>query len=202
MKPVLRSRAAKDKELPVPQFDNLLGLLGSRSFSSIWFWLLLLGMWSVTGRTVLGVPTEVLTRARRDPATEDAAITLLDWLSLILPRWQLSPREGAAFLGVTTFLLTSLAILGFGFGLEMAQALVLLLVPFWVLFWMRLRLARRLTPLVAAAQEGRAPVSQAARDAMRAMVWHKRGVTVLSMLSVAVVALWGALWTLMHPLGF
>jgi len=145
----------------VPQFDNLLGLLGSRSFSSIWFWLVLIGTWSMVGRSVLGVPTEVLSRAHQAQGQGDgqgtAVITLLDWLSLILPRWQLGAREGAVFLGVTSFLITSLAVLGFGFGLEMAQALTLLLVPFWALFWMRVRLARRLVPLVHAAQEGRAP---------------------------------------------
>jgi hypothetical protein len=206
LKPVLRSRADKDKELPVPQFDNLIGLLGSRSFSTIWFWLVLIGMWSVAGRSVLGIPTEVLARARASLAGDDAqgpaVITLLDWLSLILPRWQLRPREGAAFLGVTSFLMTSLAVLGFVFWLEMAQALTLLLLPFWVLFWMRVRLARRLVPLVHAAQEGRAPVSQAAGNAARAMVWHKRFVTILSMIAVAVTALWGALWTVLHPVGF
>ena len=206
LKPVLRSRADKDKELPVPQFDNLIGLLGSRSFSTIWFWLVLIGMWSVTGRSVIGIPSEVLARARAALAGDDgqgpAVITLLDWLSLILPRWQLRPREGAAFLGVTSFLMTSLAVLGFVFWLEMAQALTLLLLPFWALFWMRVRLARRLVPLVHAAQEGRAPVSQAAGDAARAMVWHKRFVTILSMIAVAVTALWGALWTVLHPVGF
>ena len=190
----------------MPQFDNLIGLLGSRSFSTIWFWLVLIGMWSVVGRSVLGIPTEVLARARASLAGDDAqgpaVITLLDWLSLILPRWQLRPREGAAFLGVTSFLMTSLAVLGFVFWLEMAQALTLLLLPFWVLFWMRVRLARRLVPLVHAAQEGRAPVSQAAGDAARAMVWHKRFVTILSMIAVAVTALWGALWTVLHPVGF
>lgn len=190
----------------MPQFDNLLGLLGSRSFSSIWFWLVLIGTWSMVGRSVLGVPTEVLSRAHQAQGQGDgqgtAVITLLDWLSLILPRWRLGPREGAVFLGVTSFLITSLAVLGFGFGLEMAQALTLLLVPFWALFWMRVRLARRLVPLVHAAQEGRAPVSQAAADAARAMIWHKRFVTILSMISVAVTALWGALWTVLHPLGF
>ena len=95
-----------------------------------------------------------------------------------------------------------MAVLGFVFWLEMAQALTLLLLPFWVLFWMRVRLARRLVPLVHAAQEGRAPVSQAAGNAARAMVWHKRFVTILSMIAVAVTALWGALWTVLHPVGF
>lgn len=189
----------------MPQFDTLTGLLGSRSFGSVWFWLVLIGMWQATGRTVIGVPSEVLARARTAQRAGDgqgpAVITLLDWLSLVLPRWQLGPREGAVILGVTSFALTSVAVLGFGFGLELAQALVLLLAPFWVVFWMRVRLARRLLPLIAAAQDGTTPVAQAALAVARAMTRHRRAVTVLSMLAVAVTAVWGALWTVMRPLG-
>lgn len=189
----------------MPQFDNLIGLLGSRSFSTIWFWLALIGMWSAAGRTVLGVPSEVLARARaaRSEGQEGGAgvMTLLDWLSLVLPRWQLGRVEGAVFLGVTSFLMTVGAMLGFRFGLEMAQALTLLMAPFWLLFWMRLRLARRLIPLIEATQDGRLPVPQAADGAIRAMQWHRRWVTALSVVSVATTAIWGALWTLLHPLG-
>ncbi|QBX35264.1 hypothetical protein E4191_11585 [Paracoccus liaowanqingii] len=190
----------------MPQFDSLIGLLDSRSFTTIWYWLALIGMWSAAGRTVLGVPSEVLARARSAQGEGEgqgpAVITLLDWLSLVLPRWRLGPREGAVFLGVTSFLMTSLIVLGFVFWLELAQALVLLLVPFWMLFWMRVRLARRLFPLIAAAQDGGAPVAEAALGVSRAMTWHRRWVTVLSMVSVALAALWGALWSVIHPVGF
>ncbi|RJL00697.1 hypothetical protein D3P06_13205 [Paracoccus aestuarii] len=190
----------------MPQVNSLIGLLDSRSFATIWYWLVLLGMWSATGRSVLGVPTEVLTRARlaqsHGQSDGTAVITLLDWLSLVLPRWRLGPREGVIFLGVTSFLLTSLGVFGFVFWLEMAQALFLLLLPFWLLFWLRVGLARRLVPLIEAAQDGRADLSQAAEQAARRMVWHRRWVTLLSMVAVAVTVLWGTLWTLMHPNGF
>ncbi|TJZ91595.1 hypothetical protein FA743_10890 [Paracoccus gahaiensis] len=190
----------------MPQFDSLIGLLDSRSFTTIWYWLALIGMWSAAGRTVLGVPSEVLARARSaqdgGAGQGPAVITLLDWLSLVLPRWRLRPQEGAVFLGVTSFLMTSLIVLGFGFWLEMAQALVLLLGPFWVLFWMRVRLARRLLPLIAAAQDGTTPLAEAALSVAKSMTWHRRWVTVLSMISVALAALWGALWSVLQPVGF
>lgn len=189
----------------MPQFDGIISLLDSRSFGSIWFWLVLIGMWSAAGRAVLGVPAEVLARARRDHDLHPegaAAITLLDWLSLSLSRWHLSQAEGAAFLGVTAFALTSLAILGFGYGLEMAQALVLLLLPFWLLFWMRVRLARHLLPLLHEGQAGARPVAEVAAEAIRRMVIHRRLVSALSIVSVAVAALWGAIWALLHPYGF
>jgi hypothetical protein len=205
VKPVLRSRAAKDKELPVPHVNSLIGVLDSRSFMTIWYWLALIGMWSATGRTVLGLPSEVLARARLSQAQGDAegpaVITLLDWLSLVLPRWQLGPREGVVFLAVTSFLLSSMAVLGFVFWLELAQAAVLLLLPFWLLFWMRVRLARRLIPLVQAAQDGRMAPGQAATQAARLMTRHRALVTVLSIVAVTVTVLWGTLWAIMHPNG-
>lgn len=184
--------------------NGLIGFLDSRSFSSVWFWLLLAGLWSAAGRSVLGVPGDVLMRARAAQSDQPggaAAITLLNWLSLTLPRWHLGRREGAIFLGATAFVLTSLAILGFRYRLEMAQAICLMLVPIWLLFWMRVRLARRLLPLMQAGQEGSRPVAEIAAQTIRAMTIHRRLVTVLSMLSVAVAALWGALWVAIHPYG-
>ena len=189
----------------MPQINGVIGLLDSRSFVTVWYWLVLIGMWSATGRSVLGVPSEVLGRARTEiregRAGAAASVALLDWLSLVLPRWRMGPREGAIFLAVTSFGLTSLFVLGFLFWLEMAQALFLLLFPFWLLFWMRHALARRLIPLIADAQEGRATLDATAEAAARHMVRHRAWVLVLSMLAVAVAALWGTLWSLLHPNG-
>lgn len=189
----------------MPQFDGLISFLDSRSFGTIWFWLVVIGLWSATGRNVLGVPTEVLARAHRAQKAADlespAVVNLLDWLSLTLPRWRLGPHEGAAFLGFSAFALTSLAIFGFGYGLELAQALTLLLVPFAILFWMRVRLARRLIPLLDAGQAGQRPVAGVGADAVRMMIRHRRLVTLLSIAAVALTALWGTLWALMNPNG-
>lgn len=189
----------------MPQFDGVISFLNSRSFGTIWFWLALLGMWSAAGRNVLGVPVEVLTRARRAQAADEpghaAVITLLDWLSLTLPRWHLEAREGALFLAVTAFLMTSLAIMGFGYGLEMAQALTLLLLPFAVLFWLRVGLARRLALLLRDEPGDPRPVPEIGSEAVRLMVRHRRIFTALSIFAVSATALWGALWALMHPNG-
>ncbi|MGR3200164.1 MAG: hypothetical protein ACU0DM_15695, partial [Paracoccus sp. (in: a-proteobacteria)] len=164
-----------------------------------------IGMWSVTGRSVLGVPTEVVSRAHRAQKAGEAehasVITLLDWLSLVLPRWQLGPREGVVFLGVTSFLMSSMIVLGFVFWLELAQALVLLLFPFWLLFWMRTRLARRLMLVIEGAQDDRLSLAEAGAECVRRMTWHRTLVTALSIAAVAVTVLWGTLWAIMHPNG-
>ena len=203
---VLRSPATKDKEARVPQFDSLIGFLDSRSFGTIWYWLVVIGTWSLTGRSVIGVPTEIVSRARMavqaGEGDSPAILHLLDWLSLLLPRWGIGAREGAVLLGLTGFVLTSLAIMGIGYALELALAAFLLLLPFAILFWMRVTLARRLMPLLEAAEQGARPIPDAAAEAVRRMVVHRRLVTILSMAAVAVTAMWGALWSLIHPYGF
>lgn len=184
----------------MPQFTGILDLLGSRSFSSIWFWLVLVTAWTLSGRAVLGVPLDVLARARREPGGPEGLL-LLDWLSLTLPRWQVAPRDGVWLWGAGCFVLTALAVLGFGYGREMAQAVTLLLLPFAVLLLMRLRLAHRLMPVLDAAQRGETTPLAAATQASRLIARHRRWVFALSVLAVAAAAMWGTLWRLMHPFG-
>ena len=183
----------------------ILAVLDSRSFTAPWFWLLLLLAWTLAGRRVLGVPGDVV-HAARNPAedTQDApeAVLLLDWLSLSLPRWQMTRHEGALGFGVLAFLLSGLAVLGFGYGLEMAQALVLLVLPFALLFAAELRLARRVAPLVAGAQSGDLTVNQAAAEAARLMARHRSLVALASVVVMALIAWRAAVWMVMHPFGY
>ena len=104
-------------------------------------------------------------------------------------------------MGAGAFLFSALAVLGFGYGLEMAQALVLLILPFAGLFVLEVRLARRLTDLIARAETG-LPVNAAGAEAARLMRGQRRIVLAVSILSVAVTAFYGALWSIAHPFGF
>ncbi|GLK64852.1 MULTISPECIES: hypothetical protein [Paracoccus] len=188
----------------MPRPEGILALLDSRSFSSIWFWVILTLAWTMAGRRVLGVPWDVVAGAGRitsGPKDDPAAINLLDWLSLTLPRWRIDSREGAILLGMGSFLLTTLATLGFVYGLEMAQALVLLILPFALLFALDLRLARRLRQVLAQAEVGQ-PVNEAGAEAARLMRRHRVLILGLSILSVAVAAFYGAIWMITHPFGF
>ena len=184
----------------------VLAILDSRSFNSIWFWLMLATCWSLAGRSVLGVPPDIIHKAMRrhdDTAeAERAAITLLDWLSLMLPRWRVDPREGSWLFGLAVFFLVVLAMLGFAYGLEMAQALVLLLAPLGILAILRLRLARKLAAILDQARSGAISVAEAANRAAPPMRRHRFLTSFLSILSVALAAYWGALWLLAHPFGF
>lgn len=182
--------------------DAILALLDSRSYGTVWFWLMLMLAWAGAGRRILGVPWDVVAGLRQATGGGEAeALALLDWLSLTLPRWRLGPRDGALLLGAGSFLMTVLLILGFGYGLEMAQALVLLLAPLALLFVLDLRLARRLRAVLARAEVGQ-PVAEAGAEAARLMTRHRMVILMLSILSALVTGFFAALWMILHPYGY
>lgn len=182
------------------QISDLLDLLDTRSFSNLWFWLFVIAIWGDISRRVVGVPWDVIRRARAEPQGH-GGLLLLDWLTLTLPRWQMGRTEALVLLGLAGFGLTSLVILGFVYGLEMAQAISLIGVPLALLFLLRLRLARRLLPMIADAHDGRLAPADAVTQALRRIVIHRRIATALSVLAGIVLAMWGSLWMLMHPNG-
>ena len=87
--------------------STLLALLDSRSFASLWYWLVFAGLWSLVSRNVLGIPSEVVLRARRD---ETAQAVLLQWLALVLPHWRIGPGMAAALTGLACFLAVVMAL--------------------------------------------------------------------------------------------
>lgn len=203
--------------------QGLLDVLDTRSFSSMWYWLILATLWTWVGRGALGIPSEVVAAVRRQTQTRDdaradadeesaalrpqahaaapASLLMLDWLSLVVPRWRVPPRDGLILLAAASFALTLLAGLGFLYRLEVAQALVLLLAPLVVLAMMRVSLAARLGGDLAAAESGALDPDDAAAAAARRITRHMRHTMALSIIAVAGAALWGTLWlALHHPL--
>ena len=188
----------------LPRFDGILRLLDGRAFSSIWYWLLLAVAWSLALRAVLGVPPEVAARAARvDRGGPDdpAALALLDWLSLTLPRWRTGRTEAALLTALGTFAVATTGSLGFGLGLEGAQALTLLIAPLLLLLALRLRLAGRLSRDLAAAQSGAITANAAARSAARACGRHRMVALLMALVTVAIVSIWGTAWAMRHPWG-
>ena len=114
-------------------------VFGTASFHSIWYWVLTITVWSLVCHRTLGVPHDMVLRARRAP---DAA-ERVDLLARIA-----ADRLGAIYDSAGTpiaaaggFLLAALAALGFLSGIEIAQAVFLLLFPLAVVAYSTLRLA-------------------------------------------------------------
>ncbi len=158
---------------------TLFDVINFRSFSSIWYWIVLAAVWSSTSHWVLGVPFDMVVRARRQGG---AAMADLEELARInVGRLLYVARSaGLALAGVAAFLLSGLAVLAFWYWVEMAQALVLIFLPLSAVGAMGLRAALRI--------EAEAPHGEAL---CRALTQHRFRVQALGMAAIFVTAMFG-----------
>lgn len=126
----------------VDWWGTLREVIDMRSFSSIWYWMAVAVVWSSASHFVMGVPYDMVVRARRRGG--EAARDLRDLARINANRLlQFDEAGGAAFLGLLAFVLSTLAILGFWYGIEFAQAVLLIAGPLVPVGMLTVRLARR-----------------------------------------------------------
>lgn len=158
----------------LPEFIDM------RSFSNLWFWIVLAVMWSRASHRVLGVPWDLVARARRgnDPQAVADVVALA---TISCRRFEHISRTGGAVLTTLIFtVVTALLVLGFGYGLHMAQALALLLLPMLLVG----ALARRKAALVLQGGLG-------TRAIFRLLTRQRIAVQLIGMLAIFVTSLWG-----------
>ncbi len=157
----------------------LFGLIDMRSFSSLWYWIALAVIWSSASHWVLGVPYDMIYRAKsqRGQALDDLETLVRINVSRML---HTSRSHGAALIGVACFTVTVLGLLGFVYDVEFAQAVLFLMVPLLVLGYLSLRASVRIE-----AGEGQG-------DALfRRLFRHRLAAQVLGMVSIFVTSLYG-----------
>lgn len=109
-------------------YSSLFELIDLRSFSNLWFWIALAVAWSSASHWVLGVPYDMVLRARR--VGGQAEIDLEDITRVNVNRLLYIARvSGLWILGFACFMLSGLAVLGFAYDVEFAQAVFLLGFP-------------------------------------------------------------------------
>ena len=154
-------------------------LIDMRSFSNLWFWIALAVMWSTASHWILGVPFDLVSRARKNggQAAEDLeALVRINTNRLLY----VSTVSGLWLLGFGCFGLTMLLLLGFVYENEFAQAVFLLGFPLAIVGLLSLSTARLI------AQEG----SQGEVLCKR-LTRHRLYTQIVGMLSIFVTALWG-----------
>jgi len=168
--------------------ENIFTLINMRSFSSLWFWIVMAVYWSAVSRTVLGAPYDLILRARREDAQ---SIEDLDALVSIHVRRKLSfaRRAGHWALGINAAVLTVIVVMAFGYDVEFAQALFLLAVPMTIVRLLSLRLAFRIE---------RRNLRGAAL--CRALLHHRFWVQALGVVAIFVTAVWGMLYVMSRPI--
>lgn len=108
--------------------NTLFEVIDMRSFSNLWFWIALAVVWSSVSHWVLGVPFDMVQRARKNGG--QAEIDLHDLIRINVNRLlYIGQVSGLVLLSFLSFFLTSLAILAFVYDVEFAQAVFLLAFP-------------------------------------------------------------------------
>jgi len=127
----------------VEWYDLVLELIDLRSFSNLWYWIALAVLWSTASHWVIGVPFDMVQRARRKGG--QAEIDLEDMVRINANRLlYIAEVSGLWIIGFGCFLLTLLGLLGFYFWVEFAQAVFLLSLPMVIVGLMSLSAARKI----------------------------------------------------------
>lgn len=160
-------------------YNSIFELIDLRSFSNLWFWIVLAVLWSTTSHWVLGVPFDMVARARRKGG--DAAQDLHDLVGINTRRMlYIADVSGLWLIGFMAFTFTVLVVLGFVYRVEFAQAVFLLMAPMALVGALSLRTARRITEL---GLEG--------EDLYRRLSRHRVIVQAIGMVSIFITSLWG-----------
>ncbi|UWR24025.1 component of SufBCD complex [Sulfitobacter sp. S190] len=160
-------------------YQTLFELIDMRSFSNLWFWIVLAVMWSTISHYGLGVPFDMVLRARRHGGQYEA--DLEDLVRINTNRLLFIARiSGLWILGFACFFLTMLAILGFLYRNEFAQALFLLGFPMSLVGLVSLSTARLIEQEAATGERLRKRLTR-----------HRLYTQVIGMFSIFVTALWG-----------
>lgn len=161
-----------------------------RSFSNLWFWIALAVMWSSVSHYVLGVPYDLVLRARRHGG--QAERDLEDLVRINTNRLlNIAHVSGLWLLALGSFLLTATCVLGFFYRVELAQALFLLGFPMSIISVISLSTARLIYDEEPSGEQLRARLTR-----------HRLYVQITGVVSIFVTALWGMYQNLsVGPLG-
>lgn len=160
-------------------YQNVLELIDMRSFSSLWYWIGLAVLWSSASHWVLGVPHDLIQRARRSGGEAQADLEVLVGINTGRIVY-ISDTSGLWITAFASFLLSTLAILAVVFGMEFAQAVLLMLVPMVLVASLTLRAARQIRE---GEVEGEALV--------RRLIRHRMTIQAIGMVAIFVTAMFG-----------
>lgn len=166
-------------------YENVFELIDLRSFSNLWYWIALAVTWSSASHWVLGVPFDMVTRARRGNEAVQQELEALVRINVNRLLY-IGDVAGGLALSLAFAVLSALAVLGFWYGVEFAQAVFLLGFPVAIVRMLGLRVAHRIK---ARALQG---------VALRMCLSRHRLVTqVIGLVAIFFTAMWG-MWQNMN----
>lgn len=159
--------------------------LSLRAFDSLWYWLILGCGWTFATARVLGVPWDLVQRGWTSDTDGRAELDAL--IHLFANRvLALSDRAGVWILGLVSFIYTVLAVAGFVYQVQFAQAVLILAFPMSLMVPLNVSTAARI-------------ISQNLyADALRASLrQHRLWQHIIAAVSILISALWG-IWQMLQ----
>ncbi len=171
-------------------YSAVFDVIDMRSFSNLWYWIALAVLWATVSHWVIGVPYDMVIRARQKGG--EAVKDLEDMVRINCNRigyiWELS---GIWLLAFGSAANTALAIIGFWYKVEFAQALFLFTFPLSIVGLLSVRSVHRISARAADGPELQKMLSR-----------HRIATQFIGMASVFVTAMWGMYQNLaIGPLG-
>jgi hypothetical protein len=163
----------------VDWYSVIFELIDMRSFSNLWYWIVLAVLWSTASHWVLGVPFDMISRAKRQGG--QAQLDLETMVRINTGRTLYIVRAAGSWLvALWAFGLTILVLMGFAYHVEFAQAVLFLYVPFSALMALSIR-----SSLMIEAGENTGEALH------RRLVRHRISTQVLGMVAIFVTSLFG-----------
>ena len=160
-------------------FASIFERIDMRSFSNLWYWIGLAVLWSMASHWSMGVPYDLVMRARRVGGQTER--DLLDMVRINMNRLlYVTEVSGLAIMALCCFIFTGLATTGFYYGLEFAQAVFLLLFPLCFVALINITAARRL-------KQQEPTVEIVAKTLTRCRIYTQ----IIGMISILITSLWG-----------
>lgn len=170
--------------------DAIFELIDLRTFSNVWYWLAVAVTWSTMSHWILGVPFDMIFRARRyggEMATDLDALVSINVRRLMT----ISDLAGAWLVGIAAFILSAVATIGFYYGVELAQGFFCLGLPLCIVGTMSFRLSRQF-----------ARQQPSGLELARALLRLRFQIQVIAVISIFVTAMYGMYHNLAVPVGF
>lgn len=125
--------------MPIPILD----FLSLRTFSSIWYWIAVATVWSMASYRPMGVPYDMVWRARRNDGEARAA---LDAAARAFAGRLVggTAAGGTVLVALVSAVLSALLMLAVFYGLEFAQGLLLIFLPLTLVGALSVQTARRI----------------------------------------------------------
>lgn len=165
-------------------YETIFEAIDMRSFSNLWYWIGLAVMWSSVSHWIIGVPFDMLQRARRLGGTAETDFEALVRIN-VNRLMMIGDTAGVTLILLGSAANAALATLGFAYGVEFAQAVFFLLFPVSIVGIMSFVTASRIR-----AQDASGEVLR--RKMIRLRLW----IQVLGFVSLVVTAFWGMWQTL------